>query len=150
MNYWIENQEIENALRKKSINELLKVGVLFCLSDSYEYCVVLRRHSAWQVKSQSWRDANEPPSDNSGRWVLNFYKFNPSAQACSWFKLFVPIEFTITSIHTVEDSYHLVSNHKTVIGKFDAFDNLMWDILSGNAETEEEILRKFELLNSSK
>ncbi len=150
MNHWIDNLEIENALKKKSINELAKAGALFCVSDSYEYGVVLRKHSAWHIKSQGWRDANESSSDNSGRWVLNFYKLNSLSNACDWFKLFVPEDFAITSIRTEGDFYHLVSEHHTLTGKFDAFDRLIWDVITGHAETEEEIVRKFQLLNANK
>lgn len=148
MNHWIDHQEIENALKKKSISELTKSGVVFCVSDNYEYCILLRKHSAWCVPSEGWRDANEPPSDNSGRWVLNFYKLNSISKAYDWFKLFVPEKYPLTSINAMGDFYHLVCDHRTVIGKFSAFDSLMWDLMTGNAETEIEIERKFELLKS--
>ena len=79
MRTWISNDVVQNALRSKQVVELEKSGLIYSISDDFEYCLIIREHNAWQINGEGWRDSNEPPQNNlDARRVLNFFNYNPS------------------------------------------------------------------------
>jgi hypothetical protein len=145
MKDWIDNEVVENALKNKSKIDLEKSGVQFCVSDDFKYCILIRRHSAWEIKKEGWRDANEAPKQGeTSRWVLNFYK-----KGSSWFKMFVPMKHNITKIESKGKKFRIITKGETISGIFSSHDNLMWDVMTGNAEKETEIESKFFLISST-
>jgi hypothetical protein len=142
MKNWIDDELVEKALKTKSIKDLKKSGVKFCISDDFKYCILVRKHSAWEIKKEGWRDANEPPKKGeTSRWVLNFYK-----KGSSWFKIFVPLKYEITGFEEDGKKYKIITKKESIIGKFSSHESLMWDVMAGNAEKETEIEEKFLLI----
>lgn len=144
MEDWIENELIEDALKSKSLINLEKSGLKFCISTDFNYCILARRHHAWETE-KGWREANEAPTDKKlSRWVLNFYK-----KDSSWFKIFAPLKYNIKKIEADGEKFKIITETETIIGNFASHDALMWEVLTGNAEKEAEIEKKFMLISST-
>lgn len=147
MSGWIENEQVERALKERSVQEIEQADVKFFISDDFSYCVLVRRHSAWEVGDGGWRDANQPPKEGeSWRWVLNFYHYSREQEQSSWFKIFVPLKYEVLGMEAAGDSYSIITVNGAITGKFSSHSSLMWSLMTGNAETEAEIERKFLLV----
>lgn len=149
MSTWIKNEEITNLLKNNSSEGIKKFGTNICVSDDFEYCLLLRLHDAWEIDREGWRNSNSSPDANSkGRLVLNFYHYMKDRDGSSWFKIFVPIKYSNIALKSNGDTYEIITDSETIIGKFDRHDRLMWDCITGHAEPESEIGMKFNLLKS--
>lgn len=144
---WIENEKVFEALEKKSKPFFNKLGNQICFSRNYDYCLLLRNQSAWFIDNQGWRDSNKKPEKNeNGRLILNFYKMDKENGQKTWFKIFVPMKFIKDcEVETLDNGKYKItsSNGFELIGKYENFDSLIWDLMTGNAEMETEIENKF-------
>ena len=52
MKDWIDDEVVENALKSKSKTNLEKSKVKYCVSDDFKYCILVRKHSAWENKER--------------------------------------------------------------------------------------------------
>ncbi len=140
---WIENDTIFDKLEKKSENFFNKLGDKISVSKNYDYCLFLQINEAWYIENEGWRDSNsKPKKDNKGRLVLNFFKVDGESK--SWFKTFVPLKLSNCRLKTIDNlTFQILSDTESISGKFDDFDSLMWDFMTGNAELEIEIEDKF-------
>lgn len=147
---WIDNEEIFNSLRDKSNTLFNKLGNQVCVSENFEYCLLIRSHVAWNIENQGWRDSNNKPNEKDNcRLVLNFFKIDRNNGIESWFKIFLPLKHKDYKLITIEkNNYKIVLENNEIIGKFDSFDSLMWDLMTGNAEQENEIENKFNKINN--
>ncbi len=144
MQDWIEDKIVNQALKEESKKEIEKTGVKFCISNDFQYCILVRKHHAWEIEGEGWRDRNLPPElDDTWRWTLNFYHFEKATKNSWWFKMFVPLKYKIVKIEQVDDEYKIITDLEIIIGKFSSYYILSRNVLTGNAETEEEIERKF-------
>ena len=144
MSTWISNEAVQNALKNKKILELENSGLIYSISDDFEYCLVIREHNAWQISGEGWLDSNELADDMvNARHVLNFFNYNPINKQESWFKIFVPISFEISKIEKNKNQYYLITGSRTLVGHFSVHNKLMWSVMTGFAQQEEEIERKF-------
>jgi hypothetical protein len=148
MNEWVSNEEVVGSLKNKSIIDFKGRNFKYCISDDFEYAVVLRKHAAWEVTNKGWRDGNYPSENNqNSRWVINFFHHNHKTQAGLWFKMFVPLKFDVVAINKVADNCEIIMTSETILVKFSSIESLMWDVMVGKAETEAEIERKFLLIS---
>lgn len=143
---WIENEVIFNKLEEKSTNFFNKPGNKVCVSKNYVYCLFLQVNKAWYIENEGWRDSNsKPEKSNSKRLVLNFFKVDEEGEY--WFKIFVPLKLSNCRLLTIDNNtFQLLSDTESIIGQFDAFDSLMWDFMTGEAESETEIEDKFKMI----
>ena len=144
MRTWISNDVVQNALRSKQVVELEKSGLIYSISDDFEYCLIIGEHNAWQINGEGWRDSNEPPQNNlDARRVLNFFNYNPSKKQESWFKIFIPFKYEISKIEKNKDQYFLITASRTLVGHFSTHNQLMWSVVTGLSQQEQEIESKF-------
>jgi len=144
---WISNEQVEMALeQQKPLKITNEESVLICYSDEYNYCILERYHQAWETES-GWRDSNSPPdNEQNGRKVFNFYAYDREDEYSSWFKMFVPSNLTIERIISEGEFYTIETSAGTIRSTFENIEEIMFDVISGDAETEEEIAKKFKLL----
>lgn len=138
---WIENSVIENALKTKDFLILENAKVPFCLSGDKVYCLLIREHAAWYIAGKGWKDGNYPPDGKgSGRFILNFFKVVTKSKSGFWFKVFIPLSLPILKIEGVNENYcEATFGSKQHRLNYNKIDSLMWDVMTGNAETEEKI-----------
>ena len=143
---WIENDKIYKNLEKKSEKFFSKLGNKVCVSENYDYCLLLQTNEAWYTENEGWRDSNSKPLKNKeSRLTLNFFKVNGENK--SWFKIFTPLKYNNYKLNTLENnSYQILSDNECINGIFNDFDSLMWDFMTGNAEMESEIENKFKMI----
>jgi hypothetical protein len=145
MNRWIDNETVEQALVSGDLSSLIESGVQFCMSPDRAYCVLIRDHAAWYVEGEGWRDGNYPPEEDAvGRPALNFFKRQMGDEQGFWFKIFIPNSVTIGGLTSVNEQFCelAVGSYQCRIA-YNSLDGLMWDIMTGNAEPEEEIEATF-------
>lgn len=143
---WVDDDAVWAALRTGDLAALEAAGVLYCMSSSGQHCIVLRQHAAWHLEGQGWRDGNYPADEDAkGRLVVNFF-FQPiQGEPGGWFKAFVP-----ASVHPVRLSRTAAGccTLESVDGiartiSFDRFEEVRWDLMTGNAQEEGDILSRF-------
>ena len=142
---WVDNEEIFDSLRNKSNTLFNKLEDQVCVSENFEYCLLIRTHEAWHVENQGWRDSNNKPDNkDNGRLILNFFKVDKNDGIESWFKIFLPLKYNDYKLLAIEkNNYKIITGNNEIVGKFDSFDSLMWNFITGNAEQETEIEYKF-------
>lgn len=147
MNIWIENDEIIEALKTKSAQNLINKKAIFCISKDFEHCVLLRKHAAWEISGEGWRDGNYPSKQGGdSRWILNFFYHNHQRQNGFWFKMFVPLNKNIVSLKSENEFFKIITDSMVLSLPYSSFEKLMWDVMSGEAEAEKEIEKKFNSL----
>ncbi|WP_339727782.1 hypothetical protein [uncultured Gimesia sp.] len=145
MSLWIDNEVVNKAQKNGDFSAIIESGVQFCMSPDRKYCILVRDHSAWHVEGEGWRDSNDPPeNEESGRQMLNFFKCQIDSEIGIWFKAFIPQDEAIRDIESVDDECCEViigsERHRIYYTKIDG---LMWDLMTGNAVTEDEIKTTF-------
>lgn len=142
----IENDVIYEKLKQKSKDFFNEIGDNICISDDFEYCLFLQNNDSWYIENEGWRDSNcKPEKDEKARLVLNFFRINGENK--NWFKIFVPLRFKNYKLKTMDNnSYQILTETEPINGLFKNFDALMWDLMTGNAETESEIEEKYKLI----
>lgn len=148
MTLWIEDDVVYDALGSGNDGSLLASGVPFCVSEDRRCCVLVREHSAWLVRGEGWRDANSPPGlGEQGRLVLNFYRAQQDECTGVWFKAFVPIREGLVELALAGESSCTIRGavHELHL-RFDGIDRLMWQLMTGHAQPEEEIERLYSLI----
>lgn len=147
MSTWVTDDEVIEAMQSKSAELLIDRRIKFCMSDDFQYCVVLKEHAAWQVTDGGWRYGNYPPEENEGgRPVLSFLHSKQLTKAGFVFRAFVPQKHAVTLLENNMDSYRIKTESEIFEGKYGFLEKLMWDVVLGWAEPEEEIEKKFNLL----
>lgn len=147
MKSWISKSEIINGLIKKDTSVFKHWKGPYCISDDYKTCLFIQKHEAWGNQNEGWRDRNAPPEkSSSGREMINIIHLDQDNNSI-WFKMFIPLKLKTVSLQLKGSLYEISSQVKTYKGEFENLKNLMFKVLSGNAQTEDEIENKFELLN---
>ena len=148
-NKWIENEKVFEAMKNKSSTFFDELSNWISVSDDYNFSILIRNHKAWFIEDQGWRDANEITTNpKDGRLIINFFKLERDNGNTKWFKAFIPIKFTDNcTIQSLNNNrYKISSSNGKIIGSYEKFDSLMWDMISGKAEKEIEIENKFKLI----
>jgi hypothetical protein len=95
-----------------------------------------------------WHDANDAPEGDGGsRLMLNFFQASSQDQPGLWFKAFIPLDTPIDSLQARDaDHYQMTSSGRRWTGQFSAIPRLMWDLMSGDGQSEQDIARRFALI----
>lgn len=145
---WVDDDDVEAALKTGNEQPLKESGVRYCLSKDRRYCVLIRVHDAWYTEGDGWRDGNFPPrAGRKGRRALNFYKRQLGDDEGLWFKTLVPESVEIREMQA-SDEGHLDAVLGTSSRRltFSRIDDLMWDVITGKGQEEHEIEAAFEML----
>ena len=142
---WINNEQVFSALKSGDFILLSASGYRYCVSQDRRSCVLVREHSAWNVRGEGWRDSNIAPSQGeTGREVLNFFVTPVNGSPGVWFKCFLPLDLDITALRAdAEDNYILQAQGATYKAAFSRIPSLMWELMTGDAEKENDIKTKF-------
>lgn len=145
MSLWIDNEAVSKAQVSGNLSAIIKSGVQYCMSPNRKYCILVREHSAWHVEGEGWRDANNPPeNEESGRQMLNFFKLQNNSEIGIWFKVFVPQSMIIREIKSVNgECCEVIIGSECHRLSYSRIEDLMWDVMTGNAEQEDEIETTF-------
>jgi hypothetical protein len=142
---WIDNESVFIALRSGDFSVLRASGYRYCLSQDQRSCVLVREHSAWLVPAEGWRDSNDAPKGEIGRAVLNFFVTPANGSPGVWFKCFLPLSLEITSLEAdTAGNYVLQTRDATYKASFSRIPSLMWKLMTGDAEKENDIEAKFQ------
>lgn len=143
---WIEKDIIFDKLKHKSKTFFDNLGDKVCISKDYNYCLLLQINDTWFIENEGWRDSNsKPKEDRKGRLILNFFCIDDESE--NWFKIFTPLKFKNYRLKTIdENNYQILTDNGFINGGFKNFDSLMWDLMTGKAESEIEIENKFKLI----
>ena len=149
---WVSHETVREIQNGADPIELDSANEIYCMSEDRKYFVLIRNHKAWFVPGNKggWRDMNgEAGPNHTSRQILNFFSTPSEGNPGIWSKIFLPLSFQVISIKSLDNSYYEInSNTDKKKIKFPKFEELLWEFMTGNAESEEEIERKFALLCS--
>jgi len=145
---WIENSEVENALKSQDFDVFNSRGILFCNSSDYKYCIFIRTHSAWKVSKTGWRDANSSPEEGElGRGMINFAKIQKDDEPGFWFKTFIPLSVEPNLLKcSGNNEYELHATNDIYRANFKDVPSLMWKLMTGSEQSEEDIKERFSVI----
>jgi hypothetical protein len=144
MNNWISDELVKEMFRQKNTKALEEAGVLFCVSDSFEHCVLIRNHNSWQT-DEGWYSSNaQAGKGDTSRPMLNIY--GKTAETGFWFPLFIPLKYEVLRLETQGDRYNIITDQEIISGGFAGLELLGFDAMRGFEVTETEIEECFSLI----
>jgi hypothetical protein len=144
---WIDDEQVRRALEARDHSALNASGCRYCISSDWKACVVIRRHIAWHIKGEGWRDSNAPPTGNeTGRDLLNFFALPHGKDPGIWFKCFLPSKLQATDLRTEGDCYVLEAETSVFRAPFAGLRRVMWDLMTGHAICEADIASAFKAI----
>lgn len=145
MSRWISDEQVNRAQETGDFSALEANEIPFCMSPDRTYCILVRDHAAWQIEGEGWREGNYAPGqDGEGRCVINFFKCQRGDDTGFWYKTLVPTAVRIVGLRSVDSTcFEVATENASLKAAYSRLDGLMWDLMTGNAQTEDDIEAAF-------
>ncbi|KEO56496.1 hypothetical protein [Thioclava pacifica] len=149
---WLSQSAVSDALERGTEAPFKAAGGLYALSPDRGYAILLRDHAAWATSgvgggAPHWRWGDYPPERGAtGRPLVNVFKRSGQDAPGYWYGLLVPQALRITELRTIPDSgpaFRLKTDTDDHVIPFHKLDAFMWDAMTGEAQTEEDIVARF-------
>lgn len=147
---WLSQKAVTDALERGTEAPFKAAGGLYALSPNSGYAILLRDHAAWATSGDAaprWRWGDYPPEKGStGRPLINVVKRSTQDAPGYWYGLMVPQARRITELRAIADTdpaFLLKTDTDDHVISFHKLDAFMWDAMTGEAQTEEDVAARF-------